>query len=108
VFRQLSLQRASVISTQFHNAKAFNSDVSSWDVGNLLFGAGIFKGAGAFNHSLCSWRDKLPVGFDFDFDWNPLDVADMFHQSGCIDTSDPLLGDGSQSWSGPFCTSCVD
>jgi Mycoplasma protein of unknown function, DUF285 len=84
---------------QFHNANAFNSDLSDWNLSSLREASRMFKEAESFNQTLCSWGDSLPVDAV---------VADMFAQSDCNYKADPTMDNASLSWSGPFCSPCDD
>jgi surface protein len=51
----------------FYNAKAFNQNLSKWNVGNVEYMDNMFYGAKAFNQDLSKWDVS-----------NVLDMADMF------------------------------
>ena len=40
----------------FHDAKAFNQDIGTWDVSNVSLMTGMFKKASTFNQDLSSWN----------------------------------------------------
>ena len=45
----------------FYNARSFNSDISLWQVGNLLYADYMFAGANAFNQDLSTWDGKFSL-----------------------------------------------
>jgi Mycoplasma protein of unknown function, DUF285 len=82
---------------QFYGAQSFNSDLSHWNVSNLMDATQMFSEASKFNQNLCSWAGLLPLN---------VTVSMMFTASGCLDTSDPVLEGGQVR--GPFCSQCQE
>ena len=74
----------------FYDARAFNSDLSNWDLSSLTKTVRMFNGALAFRQNLCAWGDTFPYS----------DAEDTFSNSGCTFQDTPQLGD-----EGPFCAS---
>jgi Mycoplasma protein of unknown function, DUF285 len=100
---QLNIAVSDLVA-QFHSAQAFNGDLSTWNVSSVQDASRMFNEAFVFNHSLCSWRDKLPVDAV---------VTDMFNLSACAYSNEPLLTAATSAnvlepWSGPFCSVCND
>lgn len=67
----------------FHKAKAFNSDLSDWDVSEATTLWGMFYDAESFNQDLSKWITTLDWGEGFS-------MAYMLDQSGCDIKDDPL------------------
>ena len=44
------------MSFMFREARAFNQDLSKWNVGKVIDMQGMFSGAGAFDHDLSAWN----------------------------------------------------
>jgi Mycoplasma protein of unknown function, DUF285 len=83
-------------NTQFRNATAFNSDISTWNMSSLMVGRNIFDGAYLFNHSLCAWGNTMP---------EQADVTGMFANSSCPEWGNPMFND---TVPGPFCHACTE
>lgn len=52
-------QTQATMNTMFYNARAFNHDISDWNVSKVSKVVGMFQGASAFSHTLTSWRFTL-------------------------------------------------
>jgi surface protein len=72
----------------FSSATAFNQDISSWDVSNVVSMPGMFQSANAFNQDISSWDVSNVTNMMQMFDnadlfnqdisaWNTSKVADM-------------------------------
>jgi len=86
------LRGVTVMDGMFSNAKAFNQDISHWDVSNVLDFSQLFNGAETFNQPLDAWdvssatdMERMfegAVAFNQDLNsWdvsNVLDMEDMF------------------------------
>lgn len=74
----------------------FSQDLGSWQVVNAEDFTEMFQGASSYNVSLCAWGPLLQS--------TPPNVADMFDETTCPETSDPIVNLGGVS--GPFCHVC--
>lgn len=83
----------SLSTRKFDGASSFNSDLSRWNVSNLVDASYMFFEASTFNQNLCPWRDRLPTAVILD---------EIFVGSSCNDTMEPSHNGES------FCTQCVE
>lgn len=84
----------------FKGAAKFNSDLSGWNVESARWFSGMFEDAALFNQNLCAWG---PLMTDL-YNQRPHDVSNMFVGTSCPLELDPDL---SGSTPKPFCHSCV-
>lgn len=81
----------------FHEAASFNQDISGWNVSKVTDLRWAFQGATSFNQNLCAWGAMLPPNAT---------TAYMFHNTTCINTSDPVFSSDPNIPNGPFCHNC--
>jgi len=84
----------------FSNASSFDQDVSAWNVGKAQSMASMFAHASSFQQDLCDWGYLY---FQQTVHAPDTIVTNMFAQTTCPSTSDPVL---LANPPGPFCFSC--
>jgi len=83
------------MSEMFRGAKKFDKPLNKWNVGKVENMEKMFQGASSYNRDLCDWDESLT---------RETIVTDMFKDSGCDSTGDPIFGGFRTT---PLCAKCV-
>jgi surface protein len=81
---------------QFYGASSFQSDLSLWNVDNVVDMGSMFERAASFTANLYNWGSRLTLVGSSTVN---VDVKDMFANSACPVESDPITFE-----EGPWCT----